>query len=309
VTGQARKYPKLEKMGSNLMETVPDGVRAFLFMQVSENLPLKELWRSGDQDKGTGGDGKRVLGICTKRHRSVLIHDAEKDTQMRGIKFRSFLSALCVPVFDKNKSFIGALLLIADGVDAFSNEHKFAVERSARDYGPTLSGMQIVTNPVKKEEPGNAALLFTPAALFATAFAFMLLIIWVAAPPAMEPPPPKKAAAQTVSHNALITADQFLMRLKAEKYDQAWQSLHSSLRSKWSQEEFERAFSSWVEEGNNKEILSQRSISKVQRSSYSAKVLLFESPVEGDNERWNWELEADGSNWGVHKLDGPVQSP
>jgi hypothetical protein len=304
-----RKYPKLENMGSNLMETVPDGVRAFLFMQVSESLPLQEMWRSGGQDKGTGGDGKRVLGICTKRHRSVLIHDAAKDTQMRGIKFRSFLSALCVPVFDSHKSFIGAILLISDDSDVFANDHKFAVERSARDYGPTLVGMRKVTEQVKEEEPAQAALMLSPIALFTAAFAFMLLGIWLMAPPAKEPPPTKKAAPKTMSHQTLDVADSFMTNLRSENYEQAWQLLHSSLRSKWAVQDFERAFSNWAEEGNNKEVLGQRAITKVQRHNRSAQVMLFESPVDGDKGRWKWELEADGADWGLSELRGPVDSP
>ena len=64
------QHPKLEKMGTNLMEGFPEGVKAFLFMVVSDSLPLQEMWRSGDMEKGTGGDGKRVLGIWLCRRQS-----------------------------------------------------------------------------------------------------------------------------------------------------------------------------------------------------------------------------------------------
>ena len=134
------------------MEGFPEGVKAFLFMVVSDSLPLQEMWRSGDMEKGTGGDGKRVLGICCKRQRSVLIHDAEKDTQMRGIKFRSFLSALSVPIFDQDKSLLGAFLMIAEKPEVFTNEHKFALERAARDYGPTLAGLRRVTQSEEEKD-------------------------------------------------------------------------------------------------------------------------------------------------------------
>jgi hypothetical protein len=308
-SSQAGKHPKLEKMGSNLMKTVPVGVRAFLFGQMADSHPLQELWRSGSIDKGTGGDGKRVLGICSKRHRSVLIHDAEKDTQMRGIKFRSFQSALCVPVFDNHKSFIGAILLLSDQTDTFTNEHKFAVERSARDYGPTLTALGKVTEEAKSEEPTEAAtLLLSPVALLSMVLAFVFLGIWSMAPPIKDdtPAPVQTSLPQSVSHQALDTADQFLASLQQEKYDQAWLLLGPELKSRWAPEDFKRELSSWVGLGDNKEILNARHISKVQRHNRSAQVLIFESTVAGDRERWNWELREENGDWGLTKMEGPI---
>ena len=154
-------------------------------------------------EKGTGGDGKRVLGICCKRQRSVLIHDAEKDTQMRGIKFRSFLSALCVPIFDQDKSLLGAFLMIAEKPEVFTNEHKFALERAARDYGPTLAGMRRVTQTEEeKEETGERfKLLFSPVVLGFTACALMLLGIWLLPPRRLlrQPPPLSRVRSRTKS--------------------------------------------------------------------------------------------------------------
>ena len=302
----------MDNMGSNLMSAVPDDARAFLFMQIADNTTLQEIWRSGNKDKGTGGDGKRVLGICSKRHRSVLIHDAEKDTQMRGIKFRSFLSALCVPIFDSHKSFIGAILLLSEQPETFTNEHKFAVERSARDYGPTLTAMRKVTDEVKEKESSQAAtLLLSPVVLFSVFLAFLFLTIWSLGPPVREqtPAPVQTSLPQSISHEAFDLADAFLKNLQQEQFDQAWLSLSRELQSRWAPEDFKRQLASWVAEGDNKEILAARQISKVQRHNRTAQVFIYESSVTGDRERWSWEISEQDGTWSVTKIDGPVKGP
>lgn len=302
----------MEKMGSNLMESLPNGVRAFLFIQVSDSLPLQELWRSGCADKGIGGDGKRVLGICSKRQRSVLVHDAEKDTQMRGIKFRSFQSALCVPILDSTRTFIGAILLLADKPETFTNEHKFAVERSARDYGPTLSGMRVVSSEAKEEEKKESVPFYaSPLVMSVTAFALMLFVIWIFKPSfdSRDPLPVKTVPPPSLSHQAMDTADQFLKSLREGNYDGAWDLLSPDLKARWASADFARSLSNWAEAGANKEILEKRHISKLQRHSGSAQVLLLESSVSGDNGHWNWELRDDDGDWVVADISGPVKSP
>lgn len=306
------KQPKLEKMGSNLMDELPDGAKAFLFMVVSENLPLQEMWRSGDMEKGIGGDGKRVLGICCKRQRSVLIHDAEKDTQMRGIKFRSFLSALCVPVFNSDKSLLGALLVIAEKAEVFANEHKFALERAARDYGPTLAGMRrVVENAEESEEkPDRFKLLFSPVVIGSTACAAMLLGIWLFSPtPKDYPDTNATSQPRAITHQVPDIAGQFLKNVQDGQYEQAWLMLSPRLRARWASTDFIRVWSTWVEESDHREILQQRVISKLQRHNKSTQVTLLESPVSGDRGHWNWELQESDGEWGISKIDGPIKSP
>jgi len=312
VSNAPSKQPKLEKMGSNLMDELPDGAKAFLFMVVSDSLPLQEMWRSGDMEKGTGGDGKRVLGICCKRQRSVLIHDAEKDTQMRGIKFRSFLSALCVPIFDQDKSLLGAFLMIAEKPEVFTNEHKFALERAARDYGPTLAGMRRVTQTEEeKEETGERfKLLFSPVVLGFTACALMLLGIWLLSPPAKEAPQTTATAQpREITHEVPDVAARFLTNLQEGQFEQAWLLLSPPLRKRWASADFMRAWANWVAEGENSEILKQRQISKLQRHNNQTQITLLESPVSGDREHWNWELQEIDGEWGISKVSGPVKSP
>ena len=306
------QHPKLEKMGSNLMEAFPQGVKAFLFMMVSDSMPLQEMWRSGDMEKGTGGDGKRVLGICCKRQRSVLIHDAEKDTQMRGIKFRSFLSALCVPIFDQDKSLLGAILMISEKAEAFANEHKFALERASRDYGPTLAGMRRVTQSEEEKEDSSERfnLLLSPVVLGFTACALLLLGIWLFSPPPKENPQPTLTTQpREITHQVSVIADQFLKNLQEGQFEQAWLMLSPSLRSRWASTDFTRAWSNWAAEGENSEILKQRQISKLQRHNNQTQVTLLESPVSGDREHWNWELQEIDGEWGISKVSGPLKSP
>ncbi|MFA5506776.1 MAG: hypothetical protein WC314_19250 [Vulcanimicrobiota bacterium] len=310
MAGESEKDPKLERMGTKLIETLPGGVRAFLFLQIADN--LQELWRSGGLDKGTGGDGKRVLGICCKRQRSVLIHHAEKDTQMRGIKFRSFQSALCVPIFAHDKSLLGTILLIADEPESFTNEHKFSVERTARDYSAPLEAKRKVHEaPIKSgEADAPGPLLLSPAVIGSVALAVMLLGIWLFSPPNKDTHEPTQAAPiESPVIQARETAEQFLASLREERFEQAWMMLAPNLRSRWHDSDFTRTLQDWLAAADHQQVLAKRDIAKVQRQTTSAQVVFFESSVPGDGGHWVWDLAETDGEWKVTAIKGPVNSP
>lgn len=305
-------HPKLEKMGSNLMEQVPEGVRAYLLMEISDSLPLQEVWRSGCQDKGTGGDGKRVISSCMKRERSVLIHDAEKDPQMRGIKFRSFTSALGVPLFDEKKNLVGALFLASDRVGAFTNEHKFSIERMGRDFATTLASMRKLTTDREAPEPDKRVGMFSPAALVSAGFGLMLLLIWSVGPSEghVEVKEPEQPTFTVTANNvALDVCGDFLKNLRNEQYDKAWELLDSSLQASWPVDRFTADFSSWTQAGDHKQILEQRYASRLQKEYSLAQVIIEPSPIEGDKDDWVWQLAPRGDSWAVVSMTGPVRSP
>ncbi len=304
--------PKLEKIGSNLMEQIPAGVRAFLFMEISDSLPLQEVWRSGCQEKGIGGDGKRVLGACMKREKSVLIQDSEKDPQMQGIKFRSFASALGVPIFDDQKSLVGALFLASDEVGAFNNEHKFAVELLGRDFGVTLSGMRTLDTEREAPEPEEQVGMFSPAALVSAGFGLMLLLIWSIGPSegsVTVKEPEKPTLAVSANNVALDVSNDFLNSLRNEQYEQAWQLLDSSVQSSWPVDKFTAEASSWCQSADHKQILEQRYANRLQKKFSLAQVVLEASSVEGDKDDWVWELAPRGDSWVIVSLSGPFRIP
>lgn len=306
-------HPKLEQMGSNLTEQIPAGVRAYLFMEISPSFPLQEVWRSGCRDKGIGGDGKRVLGMCMKREKSVLIHQAETDSQMQGIKVRSFASALGVPIFDGEKRLVGALFLASDEVGTFDNEQKFAVERMGRDFGATLSDMRELDREPKVPEQKEEVRVFSPAALVSAGFGLMLLIIWSIGPSAGTATtvkvPEKPAFAVTSNYLALDVSNDFLDSLRSEQYDQAWQMLDSSVQSTWPADRFTAEASSWCESSEHKKILEQRYVNRLQKKYSLAQVVLEASSVEGDQEDWVWELAPRGDSWAIVSLNGPFRVP
>lgn len=306
-------HPKLEKMGSNLMEQIPAGARAYLFMEISDSLPLQEVWRSGCREKGIGGDGKRVLGACLKRERSVLVHEAEKDPQMQGIKFRSFTSALGVPIFEDKKSLVGALFLASDEVGTFTNEHKFAVERMGRDYGVTLSGMRRLTTSEREiPEKGKEVGLFSPAALVSAGFGLMLLLIWSIGPSegtVTVKEPEKPTFAVSANNLALDVSNDFLKSLRTEQYDQAWQMLDSSVQSTWPVDRFTAEASRWCQSAEHKQILEQRFANRLQKKYSLAQVVLEACSVEGDKDVWIWELAPRGESWAIVSLSGPFRIP
>jgi hypothetical protein len=304
-------YPKLENMGSDLMEQFPAGVRAYLFLEISDSLPLREVWRSGSPDKGIGGDGKRVLGACMKRERSVLIHDAESDPQMQGIRFRSFMSAIGVPIFDDMKSLVGALFFASDEVGTFNNEHKFAVERMGRDYVTILSALRKLSPDRQAPEPNKEVGLFSPAALVSAGFGLMLLLIWLIGPSqgSVTLKEPEKPIFATAGNVALDVSNDFLNSLRKEQYDKAWQMLDSSVQSTWPVDKFTAEASSWYQSGDHKQILEQRFANRLQKKHSLAQVVLEASSVEGDREDWVWELAPRGDRWVIVSLSGPFRLP
>ena len=141
--------------------------------------------------------------------------------------------------------------------------------------------------------------------------AFLFLTIWSLGPPVREqtPAPVQTSLPQSISHEAFDLADAFLKNLQQEQFDQAWLSLSRELQSRWAPEDFKRQLASWVAEGDNKEILAARQISKVQRHNRTAQVFIYESSVTGDRERWSWEISEQDGTWSVTKIDGPVKGP
>ena len=303
------KTSTFEKLGKELMEIMPDGTRAFLMLRYSENLPLKELWRSGPASRGIGGDGKRVLGLCFKRERAVLIHDAEKDTQMRGIRARSLSSALCVPIFDDEKSMLGALLLTSDQAGAFAQEHRIAAERSARDFGPVVASLGQLPQVKHEIDPRSFEFLFSRVALGILMVLGVGLAVWATAPSPKRPNPPPSVVLPEVASEPRERSNDFLEALRSADYESAWEFLDPDLRGRWSSADFTRAMSDWAQRGDNSEILKNRKISKEQRHNRTALVLFWESSVQGDRGHWSWELREKGREWSIVRMEGPVNSP
>jgi hypothetical protein len=298
---------RLEKLGTQLMESAPDGVRAFVYMQGTAKSPFKELWRHGSKDKGRGVDGDRVMGACRKRQRTVIVYDAEKDSQMRGIRMRTFHSALCSPIFDDTKTPIGMILMISEQAEAFAKNHRFAVERVARDYAGIIETYRKVPAH-KKKAPSPYDFLYSPITLVASLAILLVLIGWSFAPGDPEPEPHHTAVPNSTVGPTDVAQD-FLVGLQEGRYEDAWAMFDPALRQRWSSEDFHRAMTAWTKDEKNREILAARGPSRVQRQNQTANVSLFESSVVGDSGRWNWELTERSGTWKVTWLEGPVTTP
>lgn len=298
---------RLEKLGAELIATVPDDVRAYVFLQATGKSPLQELWRHGSKDSGKGIDGERVIGACRKRQRTVLVYDAEKDSTMRGVSMRTMLSAVCTPILDETRTPIGLILVTSKRAETFNKDHKFAIERMARDYAAVLDAYRKVPTQ-EKVEPAALGFFYSPLTLIAAVSILLVLLGWSFAPGDPEPAPdPTSVPNSTVGPSEV--AQDFLKSLQEDKYAEAWALFDSGLQQRWPSEEFDKAFSEWVGREQNREILLGRAPSRVQRQNEKARVLLFESSVEGDGGRWSWDLTRRDGEWRISVLDGPIQSP
>lgn len=309
MASQAQIDRALDKLAAPLLESVPERVGGFVYLRYSERLPLKELWRGGVEGVGTGGDGKRLLAMCEKRQRTVVVHDADKDTQMRGAKVRTFLSALAAPILDENRYLLGVVLMASETVGAFEKEHRYAVERAARDFVPLLAALK--SSPA--ETKGDGSDKATPSSLgvylYPLGLALLLLVLFAFSPTYRNDPPPVTVVQPVLNEDAKNVAMEFLESLRTEKYEQAWGKLDRGLRAKWSSQDFAARVNEWKDLGDNRTILSERTISRVQRHNRSAQIVLLESSVAGDRGQWTWEMEKVGGDWTMARLEGPVSSP
>lgn len=307
---ESGKYLELNDLGSKLIDELPEGARAFLLIRLAENLPLQELWRSGSKDKGTGGDGKRVLGSCVEQKSTVSIKDSADDPRMRGIKFRSFASALGVPILHQDRV-VGAIFVASDKIDAFDQAQQSRIEIMVREYGPILSRLGKLTEDRPEPEPVPGAFLFSPAALVSVVVALLLGVIWFVAPSetAVVSPQPTPRFAISSTNAALDASQDFLNQLRAGEYDAAWAMLEPELQKRWGQEDFARAVSEWVQVGENKAILELRGFHQVQKDGPAVKALLLKTEVAGDDRDWVWELLRNDEGWTIASLDGPIKSP
>lgn len=310
MTPISKKDTRWAKIGEALLELLPKGVGAFLLVKISDDGTLKTLWRNPDGDEqGTGDDAKRLQGICCKRQRPVLVHDAEKDIQMRGIRVRSFHSALCVPIFNEDKALLGVIFAASSETDTFTNDHRYALERFAREYGPALSALREVPTSDREEKTGRFDFLFTPLVLGTVVFALALFGLWSFAPSAKKPQPTSTMTPQAIKNEPLEVANLFLGELRERNYDSAWARLDSKLKSDWSPARFASQFSTWTDVGDGAKILESRRVSRAQRHNREAQVVLLESTVSGDRGTWVWNLREKDGRWSLTSLDGPVKSP
>lgn len=307
--GKTPFKPQLKALGKEIQEALPDGVAAFLFVQYSESVPLAEIWRSDGAAAGLSGDSKRLLGVCAKRQRSVLVHDAEKDILMKGIKVRTFSSALCVPVLSEDKLFLGSLLALSEEAGAFLKEHRFVLERLSRELTPVLIGSRSLPDRETERGSSSFAFLFSRAALAVFGCALLFLGMW-----AMAPEPKKKEVrpvvpVEAVDDRAMAACRDFLQKLRDADYDEAWNAFAPELKSRWSRADFADAFEEWAKAGKNQDILGGRKVSKMQTHLGTAQVSLLESPVEGDKGVWDWELVNMQGDWSITSMSGPISSP
>jgi GAF domain len=301
--------PKLKSMEARILDLLPESSQAELFLCVSEKAPLKLIWASHGREAHEANDQVRLRNTCRKRQRTVLVHDAEKDSLLRNIEKRTLRSALCVPVLDESKQLIGLLCLFSDKVEAFTNQDKFAWKREARNCAPLLQSKFRLEEKVRTEKKSPYAYLYSPLTLITAAILGLGLFFWTLAP-ADKAPQPDPTAIPNSTYGPRSVGQTFMDHLQKEELTQAWQLLDPTLQNRWSEVDFVSQFESWSKADNHKAILEQRSISQLQRSDDRAKAIFYATEVEGDDGRWNWEFRESNGSWKLVWMEGgPVESP
>ena len=306
---RGRPNNKFSSLGQRLKELLPESVESYLLVQYSDSLPTKEVWRSDDTTSGVSGDGKRLLGVCAKRQRTVIVHDAEKDTLMRGIKVRSFSSALCVPIFSEDKTLLGTLLLVSKSVGTFTKDHRYAVERFSRDYSAPLESIRATPKRDDSNDNKPPATFTNPFMLAGAILVVVVFGLWMGAPVEKLRYIETEARIVQVNTESRDRATSFLGFLREGDHNAAWESLSPELQSRWPQTEFDSQMANWSEFSTHQEALEARTISTFKRNGRKAQVVLRESRVQNDNGIWSWELEKLDGEWVVTSMKGPVDSP
>lgn len=296
---------RLEEMGAKLGAIVPDGVGIFIFLKVSDGQPFRQLWKSKGATGSGGGDAKRLLSICEKRQRSVFVHNAEKDTQMSGIKVHGFLSALCTPVFDAQKEVVGTIFVTSSQPEAFSKDHKFAVERMARDYCPVLSGVRVypVNSSSDTTAPDRSTSWMSPTSLGLVLFASVFFLVWLLSLPSGESSS-KKVVVENSKPGPSVVAHQFLGILGRHRFREAYRLLSQDLQSEISIEEFEEVMSAWFHDERNRWEFQYRLPSRESKSGLKADIYIAAPPQKRQGRSWHWVLEESDDGWKIDKLDG-----
>lgn len=303
---ESESEAKFEALGSTLLDFAPEGAEAYVYAYFNENLPPRELWRSGKSEVGTGGDAKRVLGVCRHGKIAVVIDDAEKDDHMKGIKVRSFASAMAVPVFDSDETLAGMLLLASSDLSAFGKEHQDKMERAAQDFAEPIVAVRQIPGPLDSsdsDEPGSSS---SPLVAVSLLLAMVVLGLWMLGP--SDPPASAKQAVK-VSTEVKGRAEMFLDKLRKEKPRDAWFILNDDLKSRWPKDDFVIQATRWSNRENNLEILNERRISQVQKKADRFQVVLFQSSHAGDSGPWHWEFKKEKNRWHISSMSGPLQSP
>lgn len=300
---------EIQAVGSNLLSKFSDGQVVRIFLRATHTSPLKQVWASDGAVRMDGLDGQRVVGATEKRQRSVLIYDASKDSLLRGVEEREFMSCLCVPIFDDYKYLTGTLFVSSERVSMFSHEDRLELERVARDCSK-LSVVESVTSKASPAESGSegmrAFLLSTPVVLGAFLVAMFLLLAAIGPANITNTEPP--AVERTELTPAEITFV-FAEHLRVGEFASAWQMLDPATQAQIRQSEFVERFQNWSSQPSHQQSLLTRRLPVLTVEENRA-TATFLKPEGSDQESdWIWELTLRNGRWTVTSLRGPVISP
>lgn len=298
--------PKIKTLGKRLLSAAPSGAEAYVHLFVLKDSSSQEVWRSG---ASVGPEGKRLLEICTKRRRSVLIHDGTKDNLLRGLESTGLRSALAVPVLKPDRSLLGTVLLASPQVGAFTKEHRFSVERLAREFITPLAGIQHAPATKQESELEESDYYRSPIVITIFLIAVFLLVLWIVAPPKSKIRTEDSVPVVVVQNEAKDAADLILKGFKEANYEDTWYKFHDKLKSKWAPGRFSSQAQNWANSENNQEFLAKQTIVRVNRQRRKAKVYFSQSGTLDDIGPWVWELEREKTRWSLIRMDGPLESP
>ena len=302
---------ELNRLGKKLVERFSDSTVVRIFSRPTNTMPMREVWSSEPGEAVLGHDGERILGNCEKRLRSVLVHDATKDTALRGVAKHHFKSCLCVPVIDDSKYLAGLIYLTSDSVGAFTTQDRFGVEHMARSAASGLSSIQRVSEVKPTEGETSYEFLYSPATLFGSLAFVLLLLFWAIGPfDTGVATAPNSSVSREMGFGPKQVAAEFAQHLRVGEFAQAWGLLDPELQERWPQSEFQSRLKEWSGSERNQKILLERKLAGLRFGESQAVAIFYGSSAEGDSGEWSWTLRELDGDWRIVGIGGgPIESP
>lgn len=308
---KSSENPKIELLAQQLQEVAPQAAQIRVFFLQSNATSPREIWASPPNTGPSKVAEQRVIGLCKKRGRSVLIFNTRTEDTLRNAPLDNFGSGLCVPIFDESKVPTGFFLLSSPNTDAFVSRHRFAIEQIAQRVAPQFHDIQVLPEfASEKTRHSNTGL-----PIFKLGFALLGLILlgglglFFLPNSSTTTSPERTSSDSSTRYQPKELASQFGRHLKVGEFAQAWKLLDPRLQELWALEDFRFQMQGWSKSEENQSILLQRKLSGVRSKKDTAIITFFPSSVPGDSGTWTWTLERVEDHWRISKLEGgPLES-
>ena len=290
--------------GERLLSRAGDGVNGqfLLFKQEGDD---EVLWSSAEMESREAQE--RLIGACCKRQRTVVVHQGEKDSLLRGISDHRVGSALCSPVLDKFRALIGVLLLWSPEPEGLGKPQKFALERATREISPKMAALKLREDGRSLKSRLNPYdFLYHPLTPILAFSLLAFLTVWSFRPATKPAAPPVSPTAYEEGTPELVAVG-FLTYLRQENYPEAWAKLSPTLQKSWNLNSFTKDMKRLAAQESFLARVKARQISRIVKTDRQTEIILFESGLKGDVGRWTWTFKENPDGWTLISIDGPLK--